>query len=129
MNAIAEMEESASRARAATSAPGRGTRISMIRRGSRGELRRLPRPRSSTSPESSQSLALAMQPLPDRHADTDEDGRPEEPGHESLGDRADAADRPAAAVIRMLRPIHVRDERVELAIGYLLPGELRHHVR
>src|SRR4051794_19189638 len=116
------MEESASRPRAATSAPGRGTRFSTIRRGSRCELRRLPRPRSSTSPESTQSLALAMQPLADRHADTDEDGRREEPGHEPFGDGADAPDRPAAAVIRMLCPVHVRDERVELAVGYLLLG-------
>ena len=42
---------------------------------------------------------------------------PEEPGHEPFGDRPDVTERPAAAIIGMLRVVDVEDERVELRVG------------
>src|SRR4029079_5811656 len=83
----------------------------------------------STIPEISASLALpTLQPLSDYHADGDERRHPDEPGDEALRNRADVADRPAAAVIRVLRVLDVADDRVELAIGDVLLREGRHHV-
>src|SRR4051794_39305020 len=80
--------------------------------------RRLPRDASSTRPERSASLALAMlQPLPDDEAGADEDDARDEPGDEPFGDRADVAEGPAAAVVRMLRVLDVADDRVELVLG------------
>ena len=48
-------------------------------------------------------------------AERDEHARRDEPRDEPFGDRPDVAERPAAAVVRMLRVLDVADDRVELA--------------
>src|SRR3954454_15450516 len=92
--------------------------------------RRLPREASSTSPESSASFALAMlQPLPDHEAEADQHRPGEEPRDEPLGDRADVAERPAAAVVRMLRVEDLAYDRVGLRVALVPLRESGHHVR
>src|SRR5579884_1957216 len=80
------------------------------------------RPMPSSVSETSRSLALAMarQPLADHHADRDERERRDEPRDQALGHGAEMTDRPAAAVVRVLRVLDVPDDRVELPVGDLL---------
>src|SRR5437762_1777583 len=131
MNATAQAAEVSRRKTASSSAPsfwgGSGTTTrSRSPRRTRG--RRLPS--RSTSPEIRKSRALpTREPLPDHDADADERARPQEPGHEPFRHRPDAADRPAAAVVRMLGVLDVADERVDLVPREVLFREARHHVR
>src|SRR4029450_1712949 len=65
-----------------------------------GQRRRLRFRARSKSPARSASLALPMpEPPADHDAEPDQHRHPEKPGHEPFGDRADVADRPAAAVV------------------------------
>src|SRR4051794_35197814 len=89
-----------------------------------------PRPASRTTAETSAFLTLLMaEPLPDRHAGEDEDGRCEEPGDEALRHGSEVPERPAAAVVRVLRVLDVGDDRVELVRRERLLREARHHIR
>src|SRR5207237_978129 len=83
------------------------------------------RPSSSTKAATSQSFALATQPLPQEHAERDEDARGEEPRHESLGHRADVTEGPAAAAVGALRALDVADERGEIGLRDRLLRERR----
>src|SRR5438270_8184487 len=91
--------------------------------------RRRPRPSSSTMLETTNARALLMaKPLSHDHADRNEERGREEPRHKTLRHRADVADRPTAVVVRMLRPVDVADDRVELMVRDRLRRELRHDV-
>src|SRR4051794_29936390 len=79
---------------------------------------------SSVSAETRNALALlTAQPLPDHDADGDQRARREEPGDQPFRDRAEVADRPAALVVRMLGPLHVADDRVDVVRRELPRGE------
>src|SRR4051794_15606343 len=71
-----------------------------------------PAARRRASPDAP-SLGVA---LPDQARGEDQREQPEEPGDHALRDRAEVADRPAAAVVRRARVLHVLDERVELLL-------------
>src|SRR3954467_2705182 len=71
--------------------------------------------KTSVAAETSSALALLMaQPLSEQDADRDERRGRQEPGHEPFRHRPEMADRPAAAVVRVLRPLDVADNRVHL---------------
>src|SRR5947209_7884236 len=117
------------RASAALSAPRSGGSSGTTRSACFGGRRR-PRPSSSTMLETTKARALPMaKPLSHDGADRDEERGGEEPRHEALGHRADVADRPTAVIVRMLRPVDVADDRVELPVRDRLRRELRHDVR
>src|SRR3954470_17282595 len=115
-NASAQIDARKRSAIAVVSARGFGRPGGTIRRVGRagGSSRRLPT--SSTRADRSTSRALLMQAPPDQHADDDERCRGEEPGDEPFRHGADAPERPAAAIVGMLRPEHIGDERVELRV-------------
>src|SRR5205807_987138 len=127
MNATAHADESPSSRSMERSARASVSRFGMILgaslRGGRF------RPTRSTSAATSQSFALATaQPLPKQHAERDEHAHAEEPRHETLRNRPDVTERPAAAVVGALRPFDVSDDRVKLAVRDRLRREGRHHV-
>src|SRR3954463_7666038 len=128
-NASAQIDARKRSAMAVVSARGFGTPGGTIRSlgCAPGSRRRLPT--SSTSADRSRSRALLMQAPPDQHADDDERGGAEEPGDEPFRHGADASERPAAAIVGMLRPDHIGDERVELRFRDLVRREARHDVR
>src|SRR5437762_899302 len=119
MKATAQRVARPSSARTASSARGLGGPggTTCGRPGSRGGGVR--RPITSNAAAVTKSLALAFtasQSRADREADGHERGRAEEPGDDPLRNRADVAERPPAAVVRVLRVLDVADDRVELAI-------------
>src|SRR5579862_502865 len=95
-----------------------------------GLRRRRLRPSASTTAETIASSALRMlQLLPYRHAQPDEHDHGDEPRHEPLRHGADLADPPAAAVVGVLRPVDIADDRVELPVADRPLRETRHDVR
>src|SRR3954464_14483278 len=128
MKPAQQSEDNSSRTIAQVSAPGFASKSGTTRAAlERGERR--PRPATSTRPESRRSLALPMQPLPDDETDSEQRGAGDEPRDEAFGNRPDIPERPAAAVVGMLRVLDVADDRVELAVADRLRRERRHHVR
>src|SRR5581483_157486 len=116
-NATAHAAATKSRRIAAVSAPGLGGSFGTVRSASGRGLRR-PRPASSTSPATRESRSLATaEPLADREAQADERAGGEEPRHEPLRHGPEMAERPAAAVVRVLRQLDVADDRVELPVA------------
>src|SRR4051812_23428325 len=93
------------------------------RRGTWG--RRRPRAKTSTIVATSQRQSAftigpsRLDPPSDQDADGHERGRGQQPGDEPFRDRPDVAERPAAAVLRMLGLLDVGDERAQLLVGDL----------
>src|SRR4029077_15765156 len=83
---------------------------------SRGlSLRFRRRPTRSTAAATRNARALpTAEPLPEHEADADERGRRQEPRDKPLRHGADVPDRPAAAVVGVLRVLDVAHDRVHL---------------
>src|SRR5579884_1766541 len=129
MNPTAQRAAKKSSRIAHVSAPGFGARFGTVRSASLRGFGRL-RPRRSTSPATSESRALlTAKPLADDDAEADERDHAEEPGDEALRHRTDVAERPAAAVVDVLRVQDVGDDRVQLRVADRLLREGRHDVR
>src|SRR5919204_5362489 len=113
MNAIALIAHAPKSASTSSSDCGSGTPSGTIRSRSSGSgragFRR--RPASSSAPEITRSFALALtlQPLADHDADRNEHRRPDQPRDKPLRNRPEVADRPAAAIVRVLRVFDVPD--------------------
>src|SRR3954451_15895513 len=56
--------------------------------------------------------ASRLDPLSDHGAGRDQQDDPDEPGDETFRHRADVSERPAAAIVRMLRVEDIADDRV-----------------
>src|SRR5437588_12904613 len=116
MNPAAKSAAAKRRASAALSAPRSGGSSGTTRSACFGG-RRGPRPGSRTMLETTKARALPMaKPLSHGDADRNEERGGEEPRHEALGHRADVAYRPSAVVVRVLGPVDVADDRVELTV-------------
>src|SRR5581483_3040571 len=129
MNPAAKSAARKSRPTAAVSARGFGGNAGTTRSDSFGGFAR-PRPSRRTIAATRKRPSLrTLEPLPYDDADRNEESGRQEPRDETLGHRADVADRPAAAVVGMLDPVDVADDRVELPVRDRLRRELRHDVR
>src|SRR5213595_2168524 len=73
--------------------------------------------------------ASRADPLSDHSAGCNEQNDRDEPGDEALRHRADVTERPATAIVGMLRVLDVADDRVEVTVADLPRGEVRHQVR
>src|SRR3954451_16534342 len=114
MKPAQQSDDNSSRTIAQVSAVGFASKSGTTRAASeRGERR--PRPATSTRPDTRSSFALAMQPLSDHEAHAEQRGAGDEPRDEAFGNRPDVPERPAAAVVGMLRVFDVADDRIELA--------------
>src|SRR3954453_12201969 len=131
--AIAQTVPAPRRASASSSARGLGSPGGTTGSRSPGFSRGFVRCRkSSTAAATRKSFGLArftLEPLADDHADDDQRGRRDEPGDEPFWNRAEVADRPAAAVVRVLRVLDVGDYRVQIPVRQRFRREARHYVR
>src|SRR5581483_437808 len=116
MNPAAKSAAANRSASTTVSAPGSGGSSGRTRSACLGGRRR-PQPSSSTMLETTKARALLMaKPLSHDDADRNEERGCEEPRHKPLRHGADVADRPTAVVVRMLRPVDVAEDRVELVV-------------
>src|SRR5436190_23807079 len=110
MNATAQRLAAPSRTSTRRSGPGLGGPTGTMRGGAGSSGGGLRRPSSSSAAAVTRSLVLALmssQTAPDREADSHERGRADQPGDDPFRDRPDVSERPAAAVVGVLRVLDV----------------------